>query len=75
MADRYLVKIEAWPHSTGRGQKADQKDAGERVQTFVVRAVGMDEALANANYIAQGMRTNPMVWRAPVVEIRQESEQ
>jgi hypothetical protein len=69
---RWLVTIEAWPHSTGKGQDADQKAAGDRVQKFAVRAGDMEDALQAADYIAQGMRTNPMVWRAPITGIVQE---
>lgn len=69
MADRWMVTIEAWPHSTGNGNQADQKAAGDRVQNFAVRAIDASEALKCAELIAQGMRTNPMVWRAPITAI------
>ena len=74
MTDRWLVTIEAWPHSTGKGQEADQTLAGERRQDFVVRAEGMAAALKHAECIAQGMRANPMVWRAPIIAIVAERE-
>ncbi len=69
MVDRWMVTIEAWPHSTGNGQEADQKLAGERSQNFAVRAIDISAALELAEAIAQGMRTNPMVWRAPIMAI------
>lgn len=68
----WKVTIEAWPHSSGRGNVIDQKEAGERVQSFAVRADNMEDALQAAEFIAQGMRTNPMVWRAPITAIIQE---
>jgi hypothetical protein len=74
MTDRWLVTIEAWPQSTGNGADADQKAAGHRTQNFSVRAEGMAAALEAAEYIAQGMRTNPMIWRAPIVGIQSEEE-
>lgn len=74
MTDRWLVTIEACPHSTGNGADADQKAAGLRYQNFAVRAEGMAAALEIAEAIAQGMRTNPMVWRAPIVAIVNEKE-
>lgn len=74
MTDRWMVTIEAWPHSTGNGADADQRAAGLRSQNFAVRAEGMAAALELAEAIAQGMRTNPMVWRAPIVAIVQEQE-
>ena len=74
MPDLWLVTIEVWPHSTGKGQVADQASAGDRVQNFAVRAVDIAAALELAECIAQGMRTNPMVWRAPIKAIVQESE-
>jgi hypothetical protein len=71
MADRWLITIEAWPHSTGNGQEADQKAAGPRKNDFVVRAEGMQSAFEAAEQIAMGMRVNPMIWRAPIVSIVQ----
>jgi hypothetical protein len=70
----WLIRIEAWPHSTGRGQEVDQAQAGKREQTFVVSAQDAKDALERAELIAQGMRTNPMVWRAPIIEIRKARE-
>jgi hypothetical protein len=69
MSDRWRITIEAWPHSTGNGQDEDQKLAGERIQHYTVRGVSIDEALEAAKHIATGMRSNPMVWRAPITEI------
>jgi len=75
MTDRWLVTIEAWPHSTGNGADKDQLAAGDRTQKFAVRAEGMADAFRCAEFIAQGMRTNPMVWRAPITAIVKENEQ
>ena len=74
MTDLWLVTIEAWPHSTGKGADNDQKSAGERSQNLAVHAEGMAAALEIAEAIAQGIRTNPMVWRAPIVAIVQGQE-
>lgn len=74
MTDRWLVTIEVCPHSTGNGAAADQRAAGLRFQNFAVRAEGMAAALELAEALAQGVRTNPMVWRAPIVAIVQEQE-
>lgn len=69
-----MVTIEAWPGSTGHGGLSDQEAAGPRSQNFVVRAEGMAAALEMAECIAQGLRANPRVWRAPIVAIIQERE-
>lgn len=74
MSERWMVTIEAWAHSTGNGEDNDQKLAGERSQNFVVNAVDISAALEFAEAISQGMRTNPMVWRAPIKAIIQERE-
>ena len=67
--DLWLVEIEAWPQSTGRGADVDQKEAGERCKSYPVRAIDMGEAFRMAEAIAMGVRANPMVWRAPIVKI------
>lgn len=64
--DQWKITIEAWPHSTGKGQEADQAAAGPRVNHFVIRAVDCADALKFAEAIAMGMRVNPMIWRAPI---------
>ena len=69
---RWIVTIEVWPHSTGNGNEADQKAAGNRVNTFAVDADCMREAVKLANAIAQGMEAHPMVWRAPITGIVKE---
>ena len=75
MADLWKISIEAWPHSSGLGAEAEQKLCGDRVAVFAVRAVDMKAAFEAAEQIAMGMRTNPAVWRAPIVEIKKGSEQ
>lgn len=71
---RWIITIEAWPHSTGNGQDSDQVAAGERVQSYCVNARDITEALYLANCIAKGMRSNPMVWQAPIVGITGQKE-
>lgn len=74
MADRWMVTIEAWPHSTGNGHEADQKAAGPLKNDFAVRALDMGAAFEAAEHIAMGMRVNPMIWRAPIVAIVRSGE-
>jgi len=62
----WIAEIHVWPHSTGRGQQVDQKDAGERVQKITLRADGIQAALRMAEVFAKGIETNPMVWQAPI---------
>lgn len=71
---RWLITIEAWPHSTGNGQTADQAAAGDRVQSYCVNARDIAEALYLANCIVKGMKSNPMVWEAPITGITQQKE-
>lgn len=73
--NRWKITIEAWPHSTGNGQEADQKLAGNRSTDYVVRALDMADAMKFAEAIAMGVRANPMVWRAPIKAITEEREQ
>lgn len=72
--DRWKITIEAWPHSTGNGQEADQKLAGDRSKDYVVYAIDAKAALEFAEAIASGVRSNPMVWRAPIVALIKERE-
>ena len=60
--DKWRITIEAWPHSTGQGADKDQLQAGKRRQHFVVEATDHGDAVKLGEHIAQGMRTNPMVW-------------
>jgi hypothetical protein len=69
MTDRWKITIEAWPHSTGNGSHKDQEAAGERSKDYVIRAEGMAAAVEFAEAIAMGVRSNPMVWRAPIIAI------
>lgn len=63
---RWRIQIEAWPHSTGAGQRADQAVAGERTHFFYVDAYDITEAMKMARCFAEGMERNPAVWRAPI---------
>jgi hypothetical protein len=67
--NRWHIIIEAWPHSTGNGQTADQAAAGERVQSYYVDAEDIAAALKMATCIVNGMLSNPMVWHAPITSI------
>jgi hypothetical protein len=75
MADRWIITIEAWPHSTGKGDNADQEAAGPRKNDFAVRALDMKAAFEAAEHIAMGMRVNPMIWRAPITAILKSGDQ
>lgn len=69
MGGDWLIIIEAWPYSTDEGVVADQKAAGQRVNTFTVQADDMRAAFKSAELIANGIRANPRVWQAPIVSI------
>lgn len=66
---RWHIVIEAWPHSTGKGQDVDQAAAGERVQSYYVEANDVRAALRSATCIQNGMVSNPAVWEAPIIGI------
>ena len=67
--NRWRIIIEACPHSTGAGQEADQKMAGDRERYFYVDADDIREAMKMAHCFAQGIETNPAVWRAPITGV------
>jgi hypothetical protein len=69
--NRWRVVIEAWPHSTGKGQTNDQAAAGEAVQTYHVKAYDIAAALVLAKCIVEGIEANPAVWQAPIKSITQ----
>lgn len=69
----WIVTIEAWPFSTSNGTEIDQKAAGQRSVNYAVRAMDAADALRIAEYIATGVRANPMVWRAPITSIIKQS--
>lgn len=71
MCDRFLIRIEAWPYSLGKGRAVDQSHAGAREQTFIVRASDIADALEKATLFQRGMLTSPWVHQAPITEIRQ----
>lgn len=66
---RWRITIEAWPHSTGAGQEADQKAAGDREHYFYVDAENIRDAMKMAECFAQGMERNPAVWKAPILGV------
>ena len=69
MTTRWQIRIEAWPHSTGKGADMDQRAAGDREVYFYVSADDIDEAARMARCFAAGMEHNPAVWRAPITGI------
>jgi hypothetical protein len=72
---RWKITIEAWPFSMEKCTAEDaQKLAGERSKDYVVRAIDAAQALEFADAIAMGVRSNPAVWRAPIVALAQEPE-
>jgi hypothetical protein len=67
--NRWRITIEAWPHSTGNGQEADQKAAGDREHYFYVDADDIGAAMKMARCYAEGMERNPAVWRPPITGV------
>jgi hypothetical protein len=65
----YTVTIECWPHSTGRGNTVDQKQAGLRSQDYEVCADSIKEAMQVADAICVGLTQNPVVWQTPITSI------
>lgn len=63
---KWRVTIEIWPFSG-----TTQENAGQRKNDFIVLGESMATAFEKADLIAMGMRTNPKVWRAPIVSIAQ----
>ena len=45
MSDHWSITIEAWPHSTGKGQCVDQEACGERSTVYYIDAEDMEDAL------------------------------
>jgi hypothetical protein len=68
---RWRITIEAWPHSTGKGQENDQAAAGDRVRYFYTDADDMREAYKLAQAYSEGVQSHDMVWRAPITCITQ----
>lgn len=66
---RWRIAIEVWPHSSGKGQEADQKTAGDRELYFYADAEDIDAAIRCARCFAEGIRANPAVWMAPIVGV------
>jgi hypothetical protein len=71
MMHRWVVTVQVWPHSTGRGFHVDQIQAGSREWEFEVEGAGMADALRNAELIVMGIKTNPIVWEVPIKKIEQ----
>lgn len=65
----WRVTIEVWPHSTSNGQVNDQAAAGDRVREFKIESPGIAVAYQAACHIAEGIRSHPMVWTAPIIAI------
>lgn len=65
------IKIEVWPHSSGNGATKDQEACGDRERTFKTYAENAAEAMKHADLIVTGIKTNPMVWKAPIISLRQ----
>lgn len=74
MSRWWHITIEAWPYSTGAGNEADQKAAGDRRKTFRVRAEDFHQASSFARTLAAGVKANPAVWQAPIVSVVQTRE-
>lgn len=69
MNGEWRVKILRWPYSTGKGADVDQKAAGDRETTFLVKGDTIGHALQQALLYQAGVLSNPAVWQAPIVSI------
>ena len=69
MSDHWEVKIQQWPHSTGRGSKTDQEQAGARELVFHIRADDMKSAMNVATIICIGLKQNPIIYKTPIQSI------
>jgi hypothetical protein len=65
----WRATIEVWPHSTGNGREADQAACGPRRREITFNAESARDALRLAELVSEGIRTNPMVWQAPVSKL------
>lgn len=68
---RWRITIAVWPHSTGNGNAADKKAAGAENGDlyFYVDAECFREASRLAECYAEGVQSNPSVWKAPVMGV------
>lgn len=66
MNGRYVMRLEAWPYSTGKGKDADEAAAGPRERSFEFRAADFDDAYAKAKMIQQGVLSHDRVYRAQI---------
>lgn len=71
---RYMVKVEAWPYSTGAGAAADQAAAGPRERLFEVRAQDFEGALMQARCLRDGVGSHDRVWQAHIRSIDYKGE-
>lgn len=62
-------EVHVWPHSTGRGKSVDEEAVGGRVRTIEVKAETIEQALNLVQLYREGIRTNPMVWQAPIFKV------
>lgn len=67
--NRWLVKMDVWPHQTGSGQEVDQEACGPREQSCEVQCHTITEAAKLGELFARGICTNPRVWQAPIMSI------
>lgn len=68
MSDRWRIRFEVWPGSTGNGAEADQEAVGERHRVKIIdRANTLAEALQLFNLYADGMRDqDSRIWQVRV---------
>lgn len=71
---QWEVIVEAWPFSTGVGQLKDQEACGPREAPCYVTADDIAEAMRFAKVIAETLKRNPRVWKAPIVSVRRVRE-
>ena len=69
MSGWYTICIQAWPYSTGNGQKADQELAGPREREFTSRHANFEAAYAAAVILQAGIKSSGHVYEAPIQSI------
>jgi hypothetical protein len=74
MSGWYTICIDAWPYSTGNGQKADQEKAGPREREFTMRLSDFDAAYAAATTLQTGIKSSGHIYEAPIRSITYRGE-
>lgn len=65
----WIVRMDVYAHSTGNGSENDRKAVGGNHQTFNVKGEEFRDAVAAAELLITGIKTNPMVWQCHITAI------